>query len=132
MTNNNSVALIFSLDEKEKFKAMDFDGACHEKVLRILKVIRNLEATLQLLTSFLLKTALFTEIDKRSIQNDWKFYRLRERLWDVMGKLESDLRHKWMPHYFIAGVDLLYGIPLASISKMRDRLSRIRGCESVV
>ena len=63
----------FSLEEKEKFNAMDSDGGCRKKVLRVLKVIRNREVSLQPLMLFLLKIALFTEIDKRSSQNDWKF-----------------------------------------------------------
>jgi len=118
----------FSVKEKERLATLDGDNGCRKQVLRVLKVIRNREPALALLTSYHLKTVLFRKIDELPNSAQWKSECLGQRLMDVIGQLEKELDKGDMPHYFLRGVNLLDGMNKAAVN-MRDRLKRLKNSE---
>jgi hypothetical protein len=113
----------FSIEEKQKLESADRINGCRKQVFRILKVIRNREPGLSLLTSYHLKTALFREMDRNL---SWTRSDVGKRLMGVLTELEQRLRAGSMPHYYIPEIDLLHGFPKATIDNMRDRITRLR------
>jgi len=113
----------FSVEERKKLTAADKENGCRKQVLRILKVIRNREATLNKLTTYHLKTALFREMDR---DLTWTHADVGRRLMGVLGQLEKALTDETMPHYFVPQVNLLDGISQITVKNMRDRLRRLR------
>lgn len=121
----------FSLKEKERLLTFDGDNGCRKQVLRILKVIRNREAGLALLTSYHLKTVLFrmTKTDELSDPALWTSDLLSQRLMDVIGQMELELGKGVMPHYFLPDVNLLDGMKEKAIVNMRLRLKHLKNSE---
>ena len=113
----------FSVKERKKLDAADRENGCRKQVFRILKVIRNGEATLKKLTTNHLKTALFREMD---LDLSWTQADVGKRLMGVFGQFDEALTERSMPHYFVPPVDLLEGISLTTIRNMRDRINRLR------
>jgi len=113
----------FSLQEKEKFEAMDRDNGCRKQVLRVLKAIRNKEVVLNQMTSYHLKTALFREVQST---NDWSYNRLGLRVLGVLKRLEDALTSKYMEHFFLPEINLLATMTPSSIVNMGDRIRRLR------
>ena len=118
----------FSVNEKERLATLDGDNGCRKQVLRVLKVIRNREPGLALLTSYHLKTVLFRKIDEEPYLS-WRSECLGQRLMDVICQLEKELDKGDMPHYFLRGVNLLDGMNKAAVFNMRDRLKRLKNKE---
>jgi len=119
----------FSMKEKERLATLDGGNGCRKQVLRVLKVIRNREAGLTLLTSYHLKTVLFRKIDELPNSAQWRSECLGQRLMDVICQLEKELDKGDMPHYFLRGVNLLDGMTKAAVFNMRDRLKRLKNRE---
>jgi len=113
----------YSVQEKNKLIKADAGNQSRKKVFRILKVIRNREPGLSLLTSYHLKTALFWEMDEESA---WTCNDLGRRLMGVLGQLEQALWNGTMPHYYIAGLDLLMDTRGETVTNMRCRIHRMR------
>ena len=119
----------FSVKEKDRLTTMDEDNGCRKQVLRVLKVIRNREAGLALLTSYHLKTVLFRKTDELSDPTQWKVDCLGQRLMDVIGQMEMELGKGVMPHYFLPDVNLLDGMKEKAVINMRLRLKHLKNSE---
>ena len=121
----------FSLKEKERLATLDRDNGCRKQVLRVLKVIRNRDTSLALLSSFHLKTVLFRKIDELSDRALWKSDHIGQRLMDVLEQLEKELDEGVMPHYFLLGrpMNLLKGMKSEAITNMRCRLTHLKESE---
>jgi len=92
----------YSIDEKKKFRNMDSDNGCRKQVYRILKVIRNREASLARISSYILKTVLFREIDKNPHDKDfWKDANLGQRLMDMIRRLQIELESGKVKHFYL-------------------------------
>jgi len=81
----------FSLDEKDRLVDMDKNNTCKKAIFRMLKVIRNRECGLALLTSYHLKTVLLRELENRPDDDEWKEEHIGNRLMDVISRLVSEL-----------------------------------------
>lgn len=112
----------FSLEEKEKMKAIDSDKGCRKRVLRVLKFLRNVSTELHPLVSYHLKTAFFKVIrDKRDGEN-WKLERLGERVVDVLTKLQEEVGERYMSHYWIPEVNLISSWSSDTMTNVSNRL----------
>ena len=114
--------LSYSLEEKALFDGMDRDNGCRKKILRILKVWRNREPGMYLLTSYHLKTALFHEMTE--VRN-WSQSELGPRLIGVLRRLYRALQDGYQPHYFDPQINLLDNIPQMTVANIRDRLGSL-------
>jgi len=119
----------FSLQEKERLATIDQDKGCRKQILRVLKVIRNREPGLQLLTSYHLKTALFRKTDELSDPAQWSRDRLGKRLMDVIVQMEKELRERVMPNYFLPSVNLLDGMGEEGVCNLQHRLKSLQNSE---
>jgi len=119
----------FSLKEKDRLATLDEDNGCRKQVLRVLKVIRNHETALARLTSYHLKTVLFRKTDELSDPAQWRSDCLGQRLMDVIGQMEKELREGVMPHYFLPDVNLLDGTKVTAVCNMRNRLKHLKNSE---
>ena len=113
----------YSVEEKGRLVGVDKGNECRKQVFRILKVLRNREPGLSLLTSYHLKTALFREMKK---DVSWTSEDLGQRLMGVIGQVEQALLNRTMPHFYIVGVDLLMGMGDEAVKNMACRMSKVR------
>ena len=120
--------LSYSLEEKSLFNGMDRDNGCRKKVLRILKVWRNREAGMYLLTSYHLKTALFYEMEEG---RNWNQSELGPRLIGVFRHLYQAMIQGRQPHYFVRSFDLLDRMKATTVANIRDRLESMLRSEQV-
>jgi len=125
-TLRNAWRRSFSTKEKERLTNLDEDNGCRKQVLRVLKVVRNREAGLALLTSYHLKTVLLRTTDELRDPAQWRNECLGERLMDVIGRMEAELGAGVMPHYFLPGVNLLDGMKDKAVDNMRLRLKNLK------
>ena len=116
----------FSLDEKERLANIDQDQGCRKQVLRVLKVLRNREPGLQLLTSYHFKTVLFRKTDELCQPGQWSYECLGQRLMDMIAQIEKELGERVMPHYFLRGVNLLDGMSEIAIINLQQRLKHLK------
>ncbi|KAK2190681.1 hypothetical protein NP493_70g05020 [Ridgeia piscesae] len=118
----------YSLEEKSLFSGMDRDNGCRKKVLRILKVWRNREAGMYLLTSYHLKTALFYEMEEG---RNWNQSELGPRLIGVFRRLYRAMIQGRQPHYFVRSFNLLDRMKATTVANIRDRLESMLRSEQV-
>jgi len=116
----------FSLEEKRRLVNFDQDQGCRKQVLRVLKVLKNREPGLQLLTSYHFKTVLFRKADELRDPEQWSYKFLGQRLMDIITQIEKELSERVMPHYFLPGVNLLDGMPEIAIFNLRQRLINLK------
>ena len=119
----------FSLKEKDRLTTIDEDNGCRKQILRVLKVIRNREAGLALLTSYHLKTILFRKTDELNDSSQWRNDFLGQRLMDVIGQMQKELAAGIMSHYFLPKVNLLDGMREKTVVNMHQRLKHLRNSE---
>jgi len=119
----------FSLQEKDRLTTLDQDQGCRKQVLRVLKVIRNREPGLKLLTSYHLKTVLFRKTDELSDPAQWRNECLGQRLMDVIAQIEKEMGRGTMPNYFLPDVNLLDGMKEKAVFNMRQRLKHLKNSE---
>ena len=114
----------FSIEEKSKFKAIDRGSGCRKKVVRMVKVLREIDATLKSLPSYIVKTVVMN-MDQRS-GNDWSTSHLGRRFVDVLAALRDSLNTGYLSHYFFPGNDglnLLADYPQSVRQNMAGRLT---------
>jgi len=114
-------------DEKMKLDESERSNGCNKQVLRILKIMRNKDIELSLLSSFHFKAALFREMDDESLS--WTCRDVGRRVMGVLGQLEAALKSKYLPHYFVSKFNLLDGMHSTGLDNMLSRLQRIRRLE---
>ena len=119
----------FSLDEKERLANIDQDQGCKKQVLRVLKVLKNREPGLQLLTSYHFKTVLFRKTDELCQPGQWSYKCLGQRLMDMIAQIEKELGERVMPHYFLQGANLLDGMSESARVNLQQRLIRLKNSE---
>jgi len=116
----------FSLEEKRRLVNFDQDQGCRKQVLRVLKVLKNREPGLKLLTSYHFKTVLFRKADELRDPEQWSYKFLGQRLMDIITQIEEELSERVMPHYFLPGVNLLDGMSEIAIFNLRQRLINLK------
>ena len=123
----------FSLQEKDLLSNMDKDNGCRKQVLRILKVIRNREPGLALLTSYHLKTILLRMIkEKEEKLNWWKMDNIGLCLMECIKELIIELGDKKIPNYFMKEINLLEGMKDITMEGIRNRLKHMRNSRSLM
>ncbi len=83
---------------------------CHLTVLKIVKAIRlNCKSQFGMFSSYIYKTLLMHMLRNTSEEDmeEWEPEYLLERFVDYLKRLQSCLSDKYLPHYFLPGVNLL-------------------------
>ena len=109
----------FSIEEKEKLK--DWDSGCRKMVIRMVKVLREIDPTLKPLTSYLVKTVVMNM--DRDVQAEWTVDNLGDRFVDVLNELKECLFHGYLPHHVLSGNNLLADYNKTVQHQMERRLS---------
>ena len=117
----------FSLKEKEILEYMDRDHGCRHELLRIVKtIVKKNPTSFGSLVSYHLKTAFMHYMDKGGQSWPWDGENaLARHFLGFLEALQSYLKKKHLPHYWLPGVNVLAGIKSVAISNMADRLKSI-------
>ena len=114
----------FSIEEKNKFKAIDRDGGCRKAVVRMVKVLREIDAPLKSLPSYVVKTVVMNINESRDL--DWSVPQLGKRFVDVLAALRDYLCIGYLSHHFFpgnVGLNLLEDCPELVRHNMWGRLT---------
>lgn len=110
----------YSLEEKELLMNIDRGNGCRKQCLRILKSIRDREASLNYLHSYVLKTVIFRNVQKGSVF--WNQDNLGICVMSMLRKLCEALENKQLPHYFQSDINLLSDFPPKSLKNSAARI----------
>ena len=113
----------FSVEEKKHFDGMDASNGCRKQCLRILKVIRNNEATFQRISSYHLKNTLFHEAKEH--KNGWSQENIGTKFMDLLRRLSQSFLTGKLPNFFNPEVNLLENIPPETLKNMHCRCERL-------
>ncbi len=113
----------FSLYEKSLLSNPDGrNNGCQKQCARIMKVIRDREASLQKVHSYLLKTTLFHEM---KAEQNWAPDKLGERVVCLLRRLANYLDKGNLPNYFLPQMNLISDFQPIVRKNMSDRINRI-------
>ncbi|XP_078596998.1 cyclic GMP-AMP synthase-like receptor 3 [Branchiostoma floridae x Branchiostoma japonicum] len=112
----------FSVTETRSLSRIDGANECRRDCLRVLKSVFRREPGLDKFTSFHLKTVLLRMCEE---ENQWQSSKMGERFLDLLKRIESCLRERHLPHFYLPELNLLDGIRHKTIENMRDRIKRL-------
>ena len=114
----------FSIEERQKLK--EWNGGCKKMVVRMVKVLREVDPALKPLESYLVKTIVMNiERDKPC---EWSVDHLAARFIDVLNELMECLFRGYLSHHFLSGnndsgtVNLLQKYDREVLNNMAERL----------
>ena len=119
----------YSIEEKLKFKNIDRDNGCRKMVVRMVKVMREIDSPLSALPSYMIKTAVMNLDRDRDL--DWHQRCLGLRFVDVLSYLSTHLSLGHLPHHFLDGssglepLNLLSDIDEEVLNNMAGRLKNL-------
>eukprot|EP00058_Branchiostoma_floridae_P017286 XP_002602774.1 hypothetical protein BRAFLDRAFT_93720 [Branchiostoma floridae] len=112
----------FSVNETSMIARIDGDNECRRACLRILKSIFRVEPGLGDFTSFHLKTVVLRMCQE---EDQWQSSKMGERFMDLLRRIDSCLRDRRLPHFYLPELNLLDGIPQLATYRMRGRILRL-------
>ncbi|XP_078596997.1 cyclic GMP-AMP synthase-like receptor 3 [Branchiostoma floridae x Branchiostoma japonicum] len=116
----------FSVTETRMISRIDGANECRRDCLRVLKSVFRREPGLDKFTSFHLKTVLLRMCQE---EDQWQSSKMGELFLDLLRRIESCLRDRRLPHFYLPELNLLDGIRRETIENMRFRIKRLINSE---
>ena len=115
----------FSIEETDILSR--WNGGCKKMVVRMVKVLREIDTSLMPLHSYIMKTVVMNM--ERDVSCDWSVDNLAMCFIDVLDELKECLRKGYLPHHFLSGkgdnntLNLLENYHDAKLDNMEGRLN---------